>query len=217
MHIKKLSDEFKPREKLMKNGASHLTDIELMAIIIGRGVRNNNALDVAKELMWKYGSFANLKDSNISLLRNTRGIGSVKAVEIIAMFEIFKRLNNMVEENDDVYDEIIKTVLKRSKFNKEFFWIFCLDEDDKIIYNNKLYDAEVGSITISPNLVVSEALKANAKSFICVHNHPSGNVKPSLADEKTTIYIKLISEDFDLVLKDHIILNSKGEFSKIDV
>jgi len=209
MKLKNLSKKDLPREKLEKYGPNRLKDFELLAILLGTGIRGTNVIELSAKILnkWKergLGS-ATLKD-----LSEIHGIGSAKACEIVACFELGKRLLkdkkvSIILSSKDVWDRMDD--IRNSK--KEHFVVFYLDSRSQEIKREIISIGTLNKSLVHPREVFESAIKNNAASIIVSHNHPSGNLEASSDDIEITKRLVHASKILDIVLIDHIIVTVK--------
>ncbi len=214
MPIKDLPLSLRPREKALRVGVKNLTDIELLAIFLRSGNKNFDVLDLSKDIIKKYQSFHALGLFNIHDLRKIKGIGIVKAIEIVALFEFAKRLtfeHNLIALNN-VKDAVIYARSILPDINQEQFLVVLLDLKNQIIYHEIMYKGALTFVTIEPYRIIGLALSFKAKKFYCFHNHPSGNPHPSFADRVITSKIMSCAKLFNLILVSHIIVCNNTYF-----
>lgn len=212
--IKELPIEDRPYEKLELHGASNLTNSELLAIILKSGTKNVSSVKLAQTLLTSSNigkkGFNNIKDLSFSELLEFNGIGKVKAIQILALFEIAKRINlenidikqkiksplmayNIVRgEMEDLKQETIKTIMLNRKADVIGIVTNALGGQSKII--------------LTPKEILSEPLKQMVSSIILVHNHPSGDPTPSKEDIRFTKNIMTAAALFDIEVLDHIVI-----------
>ena len=177
--------ENRPRERLKKNGVSVLSDAELLAIILQNGTKEENVIDMSNRLISKYG-LDKLSDCSIKELQLIKGVGEAKAMQVIALFELSKRVRGgsiaekVVKNSEDVAKYYIEK-LKDKK--KEYFYALLLDSKNRIIKEELISIGTLNSSLVHPREVFKEAIKSSANAIILVHNHPSGDCEPSKADE----------------------------------
>ncbi|WKX02328.1 RadC family protein [Candidatus Mycoplasma mahonii] len=207
-----LPAHLRPREKASLRGFGSLSEIELLAIFLKSGAQKHSALDLASDLIKHYKDFASLSKATRKELQLFRGIGEVKAIEILALFEFVKRINLKPYHDDQYKDEtnIIKFAQNKIGDSKtEKFLIILFDNDYKMLSYKELYRGTSTSILLSPTEIVKVALKADADLFYCFHNHPSLNVTPSLDDKITTKRIKNFASLFNLKFIKHYVISKK--------
>lgn len=219
--IKNWPEMERPREKLIKKGTDYISDCELLAIIIRTGIGCNNkklsALDLAKKLVSKYKNLKNLLDASLTELSELKGIGKVKAVQLIAAFELGKRAisekngNNISfrcsEEVANYYIPLLKNL------KKEQFRVLLLDIKNKIIKEVLISQGSLTSSLVHPREVLKPAIKESAASVIFIHNHPSGDPEPSSDDIEITNRLCKSCSIIGINVLDHIIVAENGYFS----
>lgn len=215
--IKDMNEDELPRERLMKYGAKYLSNEELLCIILRIGTKNKSVKDLSNELLSKY----NIKElSNISYntLSSIKGIGSVKAVTLLAALEIGKRVdkdNNIrkIKTTDDIYN-YVRYELEDSL--QEKFLCIYLNNKNNIITSKVLFIGTVDCSNIYPRDIFREAVKNNASSVILVHNHPSGITNPSTSDIYLTNKIINLGKLLGIKVIDHVIIGKNNYYSFLD-
>lgn len=216
MHFSSFPLNLKPREKAEQNGIKSLTDVELLAIFLRNGSSKGDVLDLSKKIITKYGSLKNLRYSSLKEFKTIHGIGDVKALELLALFEFSSRINN--EESETILDISDATKIAYKFIGEhpyESFFIVLLDKKNKIIYKEVLYRGTSIDVSIDPKEVISLALKKEATKFYCFHNHPSGDLSASKADQLITIRLQHYSNLFAINMVAHVIINKNKEFRQI--
>ena len=218
--IKDLISEEKPREKALKYGFKSLTDIELLAIILRTGTKNVSAIDLSRTIINQFGSLYNLKNARLENLKKINGVGKVKAITILSCLELGKRFqcNNIkelvqIKESKDVYN-YFRFLFFNS--DQEIFYTLFLNSKNEVINKKKLFIGTANQSLVHPRDIFKEAMLNNAVRIICLHNHPSGNVLPSLADELFTKKIKEIAKMVGISLLDHVIIGRDKYFSFLE-
>lgn len=217
MRVKEIEVYNRPREKMLREGVEKLTNEELLAILIGSGVKNNSVLDISKELLEKYGSFSNILNCDIYSLMNIKGLKVARAIIFVTISEIFKRmkfevidLSKSFNSADDVY-ELLKEELQYEK--QEMFVVLYMNVKLKIIKKEVLFKGGINNSLVDINLIFKNALMCGAKNIICIHNHPSGDSTPSIEDIELTKSVKSMSKIAKVNLVDHIIIGNNNYFS----
>jgi len=217
MKIKDLQKEEKPREKMIEKGSEALTDVELLAIIIRSGGKNNSATSLSRELVSKFGNLKNVLTADIKQLTSFKNIDSAKATSIKAVEEISKRyLTPHCEENPriktpkDVYDLIRKEILNKEE---EYLFLICLDSRNRLISKEIISKGTINETLIHPREIFKKALNKNAYSIILVHNHPSNESVPSDEDIKVTKRIFRAGIDMGIPLTDHLVVTNNDFMS----
>jgi len=219
--IKNWSQEDQPREKLMSKGTSALSNAELMAILIRSGSENQSAVDLCKRILEANDQKINLlAQQDIRTLKQFKGIGEAKAIIIIAALELGKRRRfeeakaiPRVSSSKSVF-EIMQPLIGDLKH--EEFWMLMLNNDQRIIGKSQLSSGGLTSTIVDVRILFKRALEAMATSIILVHNHPSGQLKPSTSDKEITYKIKEAGKVLDIKLLDHIIVTQHDYLSFAD-
>ena len=220
-NIKSWAEDDRPREKLLLKGKKALSDAELLAIVIGSGSRNETAVDLAKRMLKNSDNNWNaLAKLTIKELSNFKGIGQAKAIGIVAALEIGQRRASQlgiekptISSSKDVF-MLMKAEL--SDIPHEEFWVLYLNRSNKVISKTMISSGGIHETVVDTRLLLKNAIEQLAVGMVLVHNHPSGNVKPSEADKKLTKKIYEASKLLDIKLLDHIIFSENGYFSFAD-
>ena len=218
MKISDIPLNLRPREKATLYGIEKLTDQELLALIIGSGVRGNSAIDIAGDLLKTYSnSMEGLSKSSFRELESFKGLKKSNALKLLATFEFHNRLNSptykkitKIEGPRDVYSRYQYL----ENLSQEVLVLIMLDLKMRIIKEKILYQGTFDSFSIDVRQIIQELILAKAKSFILVHNHPDEETNPSNDDIITTNVIAKTTKNFGIKLIDHIIIY-KGGFSSI--
>ncbi|MER3497872.1 MAG: hypothetical protein C4308_04185 [Chitinophagaceae bacterium] len=219
--IKQWAKDDRPREKLLTNGASSLSNSELLAILIHNGTREKTAVDLSKEVL-KLGkdNLNELGKLSIKDLMKIKGIGEAKAISIAAALELGRRrqAGNLIDKPVITTSRDIANFFQ-SRFRDyayEVFAVAFLNQVNKVNHFQVLSEGGITGTIADPRLILKKALEENAVSIILCHNHPSGSLKPSRADEELTNKIKEAARFFDIKVLDHIIVSDAGYFSFAD-
>jgi len=219
--IKLWAEEDRPREKLLLHGRRHLTDAELIAILIGSGSRNETAVDLSKRILSFYdNNLTKLGKASILDLSRFRGIGEAKALTIIAALELGLRRKETAEESithvttsNDVYKYLHQTFVN---LNHEEFWILLLNRSNRVIGKFLISKGGQAGTVADPKIIFKTALENNAANIVLAHNHPSGNVKPSESDDKLTRNMVASGNLLSLYVVDHVIFANNRYYSYRD-
>lgn len=218
--MKVLSVNVLPYEKLELFGEESLNLEELLAIILKTGIKNKNALQIAKEIM-NLGENGNslrfLQDVSLLDLIKIEGIGKSKAIQIKAVAEIAKRMNYPIQEKQKITsnEDVIRLFENEMKFEKrELIKVLILNNKNIILKIRNIAIGGTNYSIISPKDILSEAVKINAEKIILLHNHPSGDSTPSEADYKITKKIDEAANILGITLLDHIIIGD-GNYRSI--
>ncbi|MGM5483703.1 MAG: RadC family protein [Nanobdellota archaeon] len=210
-----IKDEM-PREKLSQYGPKNLTNSDLVALIIGKGTKSNNVLQVSKNLIKKY-SLKSLSDITFTQLQKVNGIGYTKACSILASIELGKRISNYVPKatkpintSKDAFNLLYADLLNQEQ---EIFMCLFLNTRNKLISKKALFIGTIDKQLISPREIAKKALLEGATKVIISHNHPSGNLEPSDCDMESTKKIDKALSLFSIELLDHIIISNKKYLS----
>lgn len=224
MKLKKLKDwaeEDRPREKMRLKSAGHLTDVELLAILIQQGNKEASAFDLANELMTKCNhKLSALARLSIKEMMKTKGIGIAKATILQAAMEIGKRrMGTEIMTTDVIKDSKMVATFLRTKLMDlphEVFAVIFLNRANKIKHFEIISSGGMTGTVADPRIILKKALEEEAVSIILSHNHPSGNLRPSKADQDLTEKIKHAARYFDIQVLDHIIVSNEGYYSFAD-
>ena len=216
LNIKKWALEDRPREKMLKRGINSLNDSELLAILVGSGIKDQSAVELARKILQKAENNLNeLGKLDIKALQKIKGVGEVRAITIIAALELGRRrkmsdiLNKKrITTSNDVF-ELFHSIL--SDLPYEEFWILLLNRSNKIIEKVKISQGGITGTIIDVRLILKNAIERLATSIILCHNHPSGNLQPSDSDNLITRKIQEAGKYLDLPVIDHIIV-CDGEY-----
>lgn len=211
----------RPREKLLRNGEHTLSNSELLAILLRTGVKGQSAVALARRMLQKLKTFRNLSHTDLSHWKEFKGIGIAKIAQIKAAIEIGRRFReNELKENRIKIrssNDVVNILMPRMRDLKtEIFKIVLLDAQNKII---DIIDAEEGTVNkADPNIrkIFQKGLENFATSFICIHNHPSGDAEPSESDKSLTCNLVLIGSAMQMRIYDHIIIGEDQYFSFAD-
>jgi len=216
--IKNIPESDRPRERLIEKGCSNLSNEELLAIVLGSGNKNSSVKDIAINILSTIENITDLKKISYQGLLNIEGIGKAKACIILAIVELSKRLNqNILTLNEVIFNspeiifEYFKSLLETEM--QECFFCIYLDSKKKIITNKLLFKGTLDRSLVHPREIFKEACMVSASSIICVHNHPTGNVKPSNEDIFLTNALKEIGQIMGITLNDHIIIGKDSYYS----
>jgi len=226
MQEKKYSIKFwakddRPREKLLSKGPENLSDSELLAILISNGNKTKSAVELARDVL-KLGkdSLNELGKLNVKEITRVSGIGEAKAIAIVAALEIGRRRQAMSYVEKHVVSSSKDVALfLQSKFKDlrhEVFAVVFLNRSNKINHFQVISEGGITGTVADPRIILKKALEEDAVSLILCHNHPSGSLKPSKADEELTLKIKEAARYFDIKVTDHIIVSEVGYYSFAD-
>lgn len=221
MNIKSWSPEDRPREKLLLKGTSALSDAELIAILLGSGTAKLSAVDVAKKVLSHVeNNLDSLAKLSIKELMKAKGIGEAKAITIVAALELGRRRKEQSPEEKPKIDgsktafDLIKGDLM--DLPHEEFWVILLNRANRVIRKKRVSEGGVSGTVADPKIIFKLAVDELASGIIVVHNHPSGNLKPSESDINLTKKIKEAGKVLEIALLDHLIIAHDRYFSFAD-
>jgi len=212
--ITQLNHHDKPREKLLKKGASALKDFELVAILLGTGIKGKDVIKLSKEIVKLFeDDFTTL---SLEKLLQIHGLGTAKASQLISAIELSKRYlikeNKKISNADDVYNELKEYHNKQ----QEYFLCIYLDGANHICQTRVITIGTLNQSLVHPREVFAPAVENRCASIIVAHNHPSGVLKPSREDMLVTQRLKDSGKLLGIELLDHVILGKSGYFSMKD-
>jgi DNA repair protein RadC len=216
LKIREMPRDERPREKLAAHGAAALTSPELIAILLRTGRRGVNAVEVARQLLEKYGSLTGLTRCTVDELRKVKGIGPAKAVQLVAAFGLGQRLaretlSKQKIDSPELVNELVGPEMRRLR--KESLRVILLDTRYHLV---RVEEVSIGSVNESiahPRDIFRPALVSSAYAVIVVHNHPSGDASPSQADHSLTRRLAEAAELLQIKLLDHIIIGAPTDGS----
>ena len=219
--IKDWAKDDRPREKLLMSGAENLSSSELLALLIQKGTRNRSAIDLARDVL-RLGkdNLAELGKLSVHDFMRVKGIGEAKAITIAAALELGRRrqegpliAKTTIGSSNDIAGYL------QGKFRdlrREVFAVLFLNRSNKVNHFEIVSEGGITGTVADPRIILRKALEHDAVSIILCHNHPSGSLKPSRADEQLTNKIKEAATIFDIRLLDHIIVSDSGFYSFAD-
>ncbi|GMN07601.1 DNA repair protein RadC [Croceitalea sp. MTPC5] len=219
--IKNWSDDDKPREKLAQKGRSVLSDAELLAILIGSGNKEESAVELSKRILATTGNNLNdLGKLSVKQLMRFKGIGQAKAVTIAAALEMGRRRRKegAMAITKITSSTVAFTLLQpiMGDLPHEEFWIVYLNNSNKVLHKEQLSKGGITGTLVDVRLVLKHALEHGAVGLLLAHNHPSGTLKPSVADKRITQKLKDAAATLDIKVLDHLIITEKAYFSFAD-
>ncbi|MGW7988530.1 RadC family protein [Staphylococcus xylosus] len=220
MKIKELANNQKPRERLINNGSAHLSDVELLAILINTGRKGFSSLDIANELLKSVESLKQLKALSINDLNKVKGIGLYKALILKAAFELGERMHSgSLEEKIQITSpqDVANFMMgKMEHLTQEKFIVLFLNSKNVIIKQKTTFIGTLNSSVIHPREIFSEAIKCASNAIVVLHNHPSGDTTPSKEDIRATNRLRKCGEILGIDLLDHIIIGDHTYMSMVE-
>ena len=219
--IKSWPQDDRPREKLLKKGAGALSNSELLAILLRTGLKGVSAIDLARQIMDKFGSFRNMSHTDMREWKKIKGLGPAKIAQIQAALEIGKRFREdelkPAQQKVTSAQDVVNMIMPQMRDLKtEVFKVVYLNSNNRII---EISDAAAGTVNQAMPIVreiIHAALQKFAAAIICVHNHPSANIVPSPEDKKFTGELSAAGKLMGINVLDHIIIGDGNFFSFAD-
>ncbi len=219
--IKNWAEDDRPREKLYSKGCASLSNSELIAILVNNGNKEKSAVDLAKEILQLgHNNLVELGKLSVKELQQVKGIGIAKAITITAALELGRRrqaaatLEKPVVRTSRDIAEYLQALIKDYKY--EVFAVLFLNRSNKINHFEIVSRGGITGTVADPRIILKKALEEDAVSLVLCHNHPSGSLRPSRADEEITQKIKEAARYFDIRILDHIIVSEEGFYSFAD-
>jgi len=219
--IKNWPQDDRPREKLLKRGVSALSNSELLAILVRTGVKGSSAIDLARQMLNKFGTFRNMSHTDIREWKKFKGLGPAKIALIMAALEIGRRFRGVEistrKQKIDKAEDVCHILMPQMRDLKtEVFKVVYLNNSNQII---DIGDAAVGTVNQAIPIVreiMHSALQKFAAAIVCVHNHPGATIAPSIEDEKFTGEITAAGKLLGIKVLDHIIIGDDAYYSFAD-
>jgi DNA repair protein RadC len=207
----------RPRERLIALGASVLSDAELIALLLGTGIKGKSAVELARDLLAGFGGLAGLRSADHAALRKFKGLGNAKLAQIAAVLELSRRSlgEEMRTRSALTSPQSVRDYLRLALGSREHevFIVLFLDAQHRVLSSEELFRGTLTQTSVYPREVVKAALKANAAAVIFAHNHPSGVAEPSQADELLTRQLKEALSMVDVKVLDHFIVAGRATLS----
>ncbi len=217
MSITQWPSNERPREKLLESGAERLSNAELLAILIQKGIRGKDAISLARDWLQQYGSLSALLTDDFHALSQLPGLGTAIYCQFKAILELqrrylqesLKRKGSLLSADDA--KNLLSAQLRH--YQKEVFSALFLDNQHRVIQLENLFYGSLRQASVYPREVVKRALYHNSAALIIAHNHPSGSTKPSQADQQVTEQLQEALALIDVRLIDHIVIAGASAFS----
>ncbi len=212
----------RPRERLMTQGATSLSNQELLAILLRTGTKQESVLHLANRVLLYFEQIHHLKDATIEEITSIKGIGQAKAVQILAAVELGRRLSS--KQTDSKYtirspkDAANYLMADMTSLKQEHFVVLFLNIKNQVMHKQTIFVGSLNASIVHPREIFREAVRRSSASIVCAHNHPSGNPAPSPEDIAVTKRLMEAGSIIGIELLDHIIigdhqfisLNEKG-------
>ena len=214
LKIREMPQDERPREKLLSRGAGALTDSELIAILLRTGLPGANAVELARQLLERYGSLSGLSRCTVKEIASIRGIGAAKAIQLVAAFGLGQRLANerlsrQKLDSPELVHDLVAAEMRT--LHKESLRVILLDTRYHLLRMEEISLGSVNESIAHPRDVFRPAVISSAYAVIVVHNHPSGDPSPSQSDHSLTRRLAEAAELLQIKLLDHIIIGAPAE------
>lgn len=217
MLLKDLPEDARPREKLLARGPGALSDAELLALLLRSGIPGKNALQMGQELVDTFGGVAGLLHTGHQALSSIKGLGPAKRAELVAVLELARRALAQELQDKPLFTtpQAVRDYLQLQLGSRphEIFAVLFLDSQHRLIALEELFRGTLTQTSVYPREVVVRALALHAGSVVLAHNHPSGEAKPSRADEALTQTLKAALALVDVRVLDHFVVTSTQAIS----
>ncbi|MBW2131050.1 MAG: DNA repair protein RadC [Deltaproteobacteria bacterium] len=213
--IKDWPESERPREKLLQLGPEGLSDGELLAVLLRIGATGQSAEDLARQLMAQFNGINGIDRAHIEELLAVPGMGVAKTAQVKAAIEIGKRVRRQtfLPQSFDHAADVVAYVRPHFEGKRqECFLTILLDGQNQLLAERWIAEGIPTQATVYVRRVMEEALRVSASAFVVAHNHPSGQPKPSAADDQTTDDLKQAAKLMDLAFLDHLIIGSGNEY-----
>jgi DNA repair protein RadC len=211
--LREVPEEERPRERMLACGASGMSNAELLAILLRTGTRNESAVTLSQRLLRGAGGLRGLTDQSVEQLRELRGIGTAKALQILAALELGKRIARTEVEDSPIIrspKDVSVLVMEDLRYlQQEHFVALFLNTKNRVIGRETLSVGSLNAAIVHPRELFRAAVKRSAASIICVHNHPSGDPTPSPEDLSLTSRLSEAGHIIGIELLDHVIIGDR--------
>lgn len=204
----------RPRERLARDGPAALGDAELLAVLLRHGSRGEDVLALARRVLAEAGALAGLARWRLGDFRRLRGLGPVKALQLVAAVELSRRLllsphgeAPLLDQPAQVRDYLLPLA---TGLEVEKFWVLCLNRRHRLLRRVELTSGTAHATLAHPREVFGLAVREGASAIVCAHNHPSGDPAPSAPDVQVTRLLRDSGRTLDIELLDHVILGRAG-------
>ena len=221
MLLKDLPQEARPREKLLSRGPAALSDAELLALLLRSGIQGKNVLQLAQELVDRFGGVAGLLHTPAEALKTVKGLGPAKRAELVAVLELARRALAQQLTQKPLFNtpQAVRDYLQLQLggLHHEVFAVLFLDSQHRLIALEEMFRGTLTQTSVYPREVVKQALTLNASSVVLAHNHPSGTAQPSRADEALTHTLKAALALVDVQVLDHFVVTASQAVSMAEL
>lgn len=203
----------RPRERLAVHGADALRNADLIAILLRTGLKGASAIQIAEQLLARFGSLDRLARASLDELRETKGVGRDKAIALLSAFTLARRMAQELRHEAPLLDtpELVAAMLREENrfYNVEQFQIILLNTRRRLIRIERISQGTLDTLLVHPREVFKSAILANAAAIVLVHNHPSGDPTPSESDIKVTRDLIRAGQLLKIDVIDHIVLGQR--------
>jgi DNA repair protein RadC len=218
LSIKAWAEEDRPREKLLSFGRKHISNAEIIALLLGSGTKEHSALDIAKNILdFCKHDLHRLSKLSVTELTSFNGVGPARAAHLLAAIELSCRIqalpkqkSNVIKGSMDVYHHI---KAKIADLSHEEFWVIFLNNSLQVLHSEKISSGGITSVLVDVRIVFNKAINHLATNIVLCHNHPSGKLFPSDADKALTQKMISAGGYLDIKISDHLIVTREGFFS----
>lgn len=212
LKIKDLPENERPRERLLRYGPEMLSNVELLAVLLGCGSKNENIMSLSSRIIHKKGGLSGIMKSSLEDFVDIKGIGNAKASKLLAVIELSKRLNSFKDGDNykisNSKDAASLVMGEMQSLNQENLVVVMLNTKNIVINVKTVFVGSLNSSIVHPREVFSDAIKKSSASIIICHNHPSGDPSPSEEDIKVTYRLSKCGEILGIDLLDHLIIGN---------
>lgn len=215
--IRDVPTDERPRERLLKEGSHVLSNQELIASILGTGTKQESVLQLSQRILHHFNGLRLLKESSVEELKEIKGIGDTKAVQILAALELGSRVHTFQQEERYIIrsaEDVSRYVMEDMRFlTQEHFVVLYLNTKNHVIHKKTIFIGSLNASIVHPREIFKEAFRYSAASVICLHNHPSGDPTPSREDIEVTKRLVESGKVIGIEMLDHIIIGDKKYIS----
>ncbi len=221
MRLKELPEAERPRERLLEYGVSSLANDELLSILFNTGKKGKSVKELSLEVLQYCGNITNLQNITKEQLLAIEGVGLAKALKLLSAIELGKRIFLKVEEKNKVQIHHSLDIYRYVKYwfvgkEQEYFYCLYLNNRNEVIERKLLFMGTINRSLVHPREVFKNAYLCSASSIVCVHNHPSGDVRPSREDIRLTEALVKIGDLNAIPVIDHVIVGEESYYSFCD-
>lgn len=214
MKMKDVPKEERPRERLIKYGESHLSNQEILAILLGSGTKKESVMDLSNRVLMHFEGIKLLSEATIEELTAIKGIGNAKGIVILAALELGRRIQRykpeecyIIKSPEDGADYVMEEM---RNLNQEHLVVLFLNTKNQIIHRQTIFIGSLNASIVHPREIFREAVKRSAASIICAHNHPSGDPSPSQEDIHVTRRLVEAGKIMGIELLDHLVIGNNS-------